>query len=380
MKIVHVCICGPYTNGWSYQENILAKYHKKLGYEVTVITSKWVYQNSSKLVKKDVEIDYDNGIKVIRLDLFKDKALSYKFKRLVNFEKSLASEKPDIIFSHGVQFLDIDKIRNYVKSTNCVLYMDNHSDYTNSATNFFSKMILHKIIWRNHIRKIMPYVKKFYGVQPCRMSFLNEMYNIPLNKIDLLVMGGDDEELIKVKKIDKNKMKIKYHIDKDSIILITGGKIDIYKKEIIKLMKVISNFRNMTLLVFGSIENEIEDEFYEVLHNSNNIIYLGWIDSKTSYQYFELSDVAVFPGRHSVYWEQAVSQGKPLVVKRLNGIEHIDFNNVLYFDSDDTNEYLKKLKLLQNKEILENLKKNAISKKREDFYYSNIAKKSIEMY
>lgn len=380
MKIVHVCICGPYTNGWSYQENLLAKYHKKLGYEVTVITSKWVYQNGSKLIKKEVNIEYDNSIKIIRLDLLNGKSLNYKFKRLRNFEKTLMNEKPDIIFSHGVQFLDVDKIRNYVQYNNCILYMDNHSDYTNSATNIFSKMILHKLIWKNKIKKIIPYVKKFYGVQPCRMDFLNEMYNIPLNKIDLLVMGGDDEEIIRAKDLDKNQIKINYHIDKDDLILITGGKIDIYKKEIINLMKAIRHLNHMTLLVFGSIENEIENEFNKVLHDSNNIVYLGWIDSKESYQYFELSDIVVFPGRHSVYWEQAVSQGKPLMVKRLNGIEHIDFNNVLYFDNDDENEYLEKLKLLQNKEILENLKINANSNKRENFYYSNIAKKSIEIY
>ena len=39
MKIVHLCMAGPYTQGYSYQDNILPKYHAKLGFDVTILTS-----------------------------------------------------------------------------------------------------------------------------------------------------------------------------------------------------------------------------------------------------------------------------------------------------------------------------------------------------
>ena len=39
MKIVHICLSGPYSDGYSYQENMLARFHKKSGYEVDIITS-----------------------------------------------------------------------------------------------------------------------------------------------------------------------------------------------------------------------------------------------------------------------------------------------------------------------------------------------------
>lgn len=48
-KIVHVCLCGPVTDGWSYQDNLLSKYHKELGYEVSIITSEWIWGEDGNL-------------------------------------------------------------------------------------------------------------------------------------------------------------------------------------------------------------------------------------------------------------------------------------------------------------------------------------------
>ena len=52
MKIVHVCLAGiGVTDGWTYQENLLTKYHKKLGHDVTIITSQWVRNELGGLKK-----------------------------------------------------------------------------------------------------------------------------------------------------------------------------------------------------------------------------------------------------------------------------------------------------------------------------------------
>lgn len=53
MKIVHMMLCGPVTDGWSYQDNLLTKYHRKLGYDVTMITSQWVWGENGNLLKED---------------------------------------------------------------------------------------------------------------------------------------------------------------------------------------------------------------------------------------------------------------------------------------------------------------------------------------
>lgn len=39
MKILHLCLANFYIDNYSYQENMLPKFHKKLGYEVEIIAS-----------------------------------------------------------------------------------------------------------------------------------------------------------------------------------------------------------------------------------------------------------------------------------------------------------------------------------------------------
>lgn len=79
--------------------------------------------------------------------------------------------------------------------------MDNHSDFSNSARNWLSKNVLHKIVWRT-MAKNRTICKKFYGVLPARVDFLIDVYNLPKEKCELLVMGADDD-LVKRTKSQK---------------------------------------------------------------------------------------------------------------------------------------------------------------------------------
>lgn len=56
-------------------------------------------------------------------------------------------------------------------------------------------------------KKIEPYVKKFYGVLPARVDFLIDVYNLPKEKCELLVMGADDDL---VKKNEKPEIRKKF--------------------------------------------------------------------------------------------------------------------------------------------------------------------------
>ena len=37
MKIVHICLGGPFSDGFSYQENLITKYQVKMGLDVSLI-------------------------------------------------------------------------------------------------------------------------------------------------------------------------------------------------------------------------------------------------------------------------------------------------------------------------------------------------------
>ena len=49
-KIVHISLNSLYTDGWSYQDQMLSKYHKRMGYDVTCITSHFVNDDKGNVV------------------------------------------------------------------------------------------------------------------------------------------------------------------------------------------------------------------------------------------------------------------------------------------------------------------------------------------
>lgn len=375
---------GPVTDNFTYQDNLLPKYHKKIGYDVSIITSRYIYDTKGKItMDKRASYTNENNIKVIRLGIRNDKALSSKFKRFVNFYETLERENPDIIFVHGCQFMDLKEIVRYIRvNPDKKMYIDNHADFSNSASNFLSKNILHKIIWRYLARLAEPYTEKFYGVLPARVDFLEEVYKLPEKKIELLVMGVDDERVKKTKQAQKeSKIRQKYGINRDNFLIVTGGKIDCNKSQTLLLMEAINSINNpeIRLLVFGSIAPEYKDKFTGLL--SDNVKYAGWIEPQDTYMYFNEADLVCFPGLHSVFWEQVVGLGKPCVFKYIEGFTHIDLGgNCKFIYEDSVEEIISVInKIANNQRLYEHMKKVAINKGMQTFSYRAIAEKSITM-
>ncbi|MBQ6587377.1 MAG: glycosyltransferase family 4 protein [Butyrivibrio sp.] len=380
MKIVHICLTGPVTDGLSYQDNLLPKYHKRLGMEVSFVASKWIWGSNGKLCKTS-DSDYINsdGIKMIRLDIEGKDQLSRKFKRFKGVYQTLCQEKPDVIFCHGVCFLDSLEIARYCKNHKQVkLYVDNHSDFSNSATNWHSKYILHKIIWRYTAHALDKYAIRFYGVLPARVDFLVDMYGISRDRCELLVMGADDDLVYAA--CDKiRNVKDELRISDNDFVILTGGKIDSAKYQTLLLMEAINRLdeKHIKLLVFGSVEDKLKEKFNSLL--SDRIIYIGWHNSEELYSYIAASDLVVYPGRHSVLWEQTVAQGKPMIVKYWDGTSHVDIGgNVQFLYYDSVDEIYNKLEaFIYDSDMKKMMMEAALGSKKDTFLYSRIAYQSI---
>lgn len=383
MRIVHLCLYGPVMDGWSYQDNMLSKYHRKLGYDVTLIASKWVWNQDNVLEKEDLT-DYlnEDGVKVIRLDIKNNKNVLYTFKKYMDLDVTLEKENPDILFIHNAAYLDIFKVRRYLNSHPTMkVYVDNHNDFSNSAKNIISKYLLHKGIWRLAYKSLIPFVMKFYGVLPARVDFLINIYGIPKEKTELLVMGGDDDRIAKASSAENiRKIRKKHKIEETDFLIVTGGKIDIYKKQTILLMEAIKSIKNLSikLILFGSISCELREQVYRLV-DKDKIQYIGWIDANESYDYFAASDLVVFPGRHSVFWEQVAGQGIPMICKYWEGTTHIDVGgNVRFLKKDSVEEIKENIEeIVTRPGSYKKMKLAAQEHGREAFSYKNIAKRSI---
>lgn len=383
MKIVHVCLCGPVSDNWNYQENMLTKYQIKLGYEVTLVAPQWAWGSDGKMIKVDVtEYVNSDGVKMIRLPIQGEKDVMFKFKKYIGLYNTIEKENPDVIFIHNVQFFDIKQIALYAKTHLSVkIFVDNHADFSNSARNWIAKNILYGFLWRHCAHVIERYTRIFYGVLPSRVTFIKDVYKIPPDKVELLLMGADDELVKKTSKPEvKEKIRLRYGISSDDFLVVTGGKIDAFKSQTLLLMEAIKNIRDIKvkLLLFGSVSDELKDQVQKLV-DGTKIQYIGWITSEQSYEYFAAADLVIFPGRHSVFWEQVVGQGIPMIVKYWDGITHIDFGGNVKFLYQDSAEEIQQLLMdvISDSKRYAQMKRVAQKKGMKVFSYREIAKKSI---
>ena len=160
-----------------------------------------------------------------------------------------------------------------------------------------------------------------------------------------------------------------------------GGKIDIWKKQTLLLMQAIKKINNdkLKLLIFGPVSDNIKNEFNSLV-DAKQIIHIDWANSTQSYEYFAIANLVVFPGRHSVYWEQAAGQGKPLICKYWEGTTHIDLGgNVIFLMEDSVEEMVCQIKkVINDKEKFKLMEKIAFEKGMQTFSYKKISAKSIK--
>ena len=383
MKVLNLCLGSFYIDNYSYQENLLPKYMLKSGYDVEIIASLQSFDKNGRVcyLKESGIYTNENGIKVTRLKYRFNNPIGRKLKVYKGLKQALELSNPDIIFIHGSQFLEMKTVVKYLKKhRNIKVYVDNHCDFSNSGRNFFSKNILHKILWRRTAKLINPFTTKFFGVLPARVDWLINMYKLPKEKCELLVMGADDELVKKYsnkKIVEENKKK--YLISNKDFVIVTGGKIDMAKLQTLRLMQAVEkiNKKNVKLFIFGSVDPLIKEQFDNLC--SKNICYLGWANVEDSYKYFSLADLVVFPGRHSVYWEQCVAMQKPLICKRWDGTTHIDIGgNVMFLENDTVDEIYNKLnQIILDDKKYKMLLDNARKAESKNFLYSKISKRAI---
>lgn len=380
MKIMHLMLACFYIDNYSYQENLLPKYHKKQGHDVEIVASLFTFDengNGKWLPCADKYVN-EHGIPVTRLN-FKKGKFSKTLRKYDGLMNELERFSPDVIFIHGVQFSDIDVVVKYLKKHKGVkVFADNHADFSNSAKSFISKNVQHGILWRRCAQNINPYVTRFYGVLPARVDFLKNVYKLPADKVELLVMGADDEKVeIALDPCVRSRVRESYGLAEEDCVIMTGGKIDSNKPQTILLMRAINEMQmpKVKLIVFGTVSEKLKSKFDEQL--SDRVIYVGWKKSDEIYNEYSAADIIAFPGLHSVLWEQAVAMGKPCIFKKLNGFGHIDLDgNCTYFEKDSIKDY---------REIIENTINNlseirliAEKKGSEYFSYKKIAKKALE--
>ena len=385
MKILHICLAQFYIDDFSYQENVLPRIHQLQGHSVAILASTETYIGTKLGYVKPAAYQTKEGIAVTRIPYVSwlPHAVAKKLRIYKGVMKVIERFDPEIIFIHDCQFISIKEIARYAnRHKDLKIYVDGHTDFINSGKSWVSKNVLHKMIYRWCAQKINPFTRKFYGVLPIRVDFYKDVYGIKEDKIELLPLGAD------LTKVDFDKAAIirqnirrDLNIGQKDFVIISGGKLD-KRKNIHLLMEAVSelSYGDCNLIIFGKPDEEMKNEI-EKLAQLPRIKYVGWIKSEKAYDYLLASDLAVFPGTHSVLWEQAVGVGLPCIFKKWNGIQHIDLHgNCLFLEKDSKEEIKEKVCLLyENRELLLDMRKVAQKEGIPMFSYYEIAKRAIEL-
>jgi 1,2-diacylglycerol 3-alpha-glucosyltransferase len=385
MKIVHFCLACFYIEGMEYQENVMPRKHRQLGHDVEIVTSQFCFDTTGKVFYREVG-EYVNKddvkVRIIPYDTKTYGKYAKKYGIFPELYKTLEALKPDIVFCHGGQF-NVRQVVRYIKDNpNVRLYMDSHADYFNSPIDTFKKNMYQRYLWGRQYRKLEPYCRKMWGTLPWRVQYMKEVYNVRSDKVQLLVMGGDVEKLgPDEKQAIRNRVRGKYDISDSTFMMVAGGKID-KKKNIHLLMEAVAAIkdRDIKLVVFGE-PTEDARSLISRLANSEKTKMVGWLSPEECYALFYAADLAVFPGTHSVLWEQVCACELPALFRGTEGQNHVDMGgNCQFLYKDDAGEIKTKiLDIIDKPELYSSMKKVAVEKGYNTFSYMEISKKAIEI-
>jgi hypothetical protein len=129
--------------------------------------------------------------------------------------------------------------------------------------------------------------------------------------------------------------------------------------------------------VFGLPNNEMKRVVESLTSSATR--YIGWLSADEVYDYFLASDLAVFPGTHSVLWEQAVGTGLPAIFKKWDGMTHVDVGgNCMFVEEGTVEELLLVIEsVVRDKNHYNKMKHVAVTKGIPYFSYANIARVAI---
>ena len=379
-RVAHIAIANFYREGMGYQENILPIKHKEIGCDVVMITCNPDEEKTGieSYMNKD-------GLKVYLLPkrksiLMRIPVVNCMINKTNGLLSVLEEVKPTIIFMHGLQAVDNLDVIKYIKiHPSVTLYVDQHADYYNTPIKTLKQFITQKMIYKRVAHKLQPFVKMFWGVTPWRVDYLRKVYHLPEAKTSLLVMGGDEKLIDWDNRVQiRNKVRQSLDIPDDAFVFITGGKLGRAKNlhVLLEALQAINESR-FYIIVFGKFE---EDEYQLCLPFFNkNVKQLGWIGSKDVYPYYLSSDMSIFPGTHSVLWEQSCASGLPGIFKDWNGgFNHVDVGgNALFIKDVSVDSIIAVINKATEKDHYQKMKAVAENEGRNTFSYVQIAKKSI---
>lgn len=372
MKILHCCLSEHYIDNYNYQENALTRMNMMDGHDVKIIASTETYIDNSKLAYvKARKYFTKEGIEVNRIPYKKylPHIMMKKVRHYENVYNLIEEFSPDVIMFHGLCSYELVTVAQYKKNnSNVKLYADSHDDKNNSAKDWISKNILHKIFYKNIIKKAYKYIDKIFYITYETKVFLKEIYDIDEEKMEFYPLGG---YIFSEEKRNENRTKIRKQlgIKEKDILLVHTGKLS-ESKRTEELLEAFLNVydKKLKLVIIGSIPEEQKIILEELMQMDDRISYLGWKRPDELLKYLCACDLYVQPGSQSATMQNALCCGSAALLYPHQSHIHLLGDSVFYVKT--VNDMVKVFQSIsENPDQLENkrLQSYKIAKEKLDY-------------
>ena len=331
-----------------YNINIFSKYMAKMGHDVVILTSEIekspqylkTFFDCSDIEKKDREYEIENGVNIERLKTH----FFYSGRSIVSLSifKKIRSLTPDIVYIHGND--------TYVGILSTIFHrligvpiIYDSSMVEMASTNKFNWL------FRSFYRYfVAPTFKKqnFKVIRTQDDNYVTKHLGISLLQAPYISLGVDTDKFSP--SLKPVSLMEQLHISNDEFVVVYAGKIDISKgaELLISLLEhEINVTRNIVYLIIGNPNPEIQEKFAETISESKNkIIHLPTVSYSELNQYYQVSNVAIFPRQISLSFFNAQACGLPVIAESNNvNVERLSHGNGYVFEYGDPNDLLNKI-------------------------------------
>lgn len=361
MKIVLIGLASIFTEGMTYQDNLLADQIRKDGHEVTIIADCYKFKNGNIVKVDEEDTILDNGIRLIRKKYknFLGEFVSGKIRAVNGLFSLLMDLKPDIIFHHGLQSYEMLTIVKYKKANqNVKFYVDSHEDFHNSATNIVSKKLLHGIFYKIIIQRSLKYIDKVFCVAYESFDFLKRMYNVPEDIMEFYPLGGvvfEEKDRLKKRDFIRKELEIK----EENILIIHTGKMNKLKRtiEVVNAFKQVAS-DEIHLILIGTLNEDIKDDVEKIILVDPRIKFLGWKNGSELMDYLCAGDLYLQPGTQSATMQNAACCKNALALYPYPSHKYLFKDHSFYIKSEDDIRNLLE-SILKDKTILSEKRENS---------------------
>lgn len=353
MKILIWTTGNEFTPSMLYKENYLIRAAIKSGDEVIVFANEYTYIGGKSAMAPATEKVAGYKLKRFPYQSFVHPALTSRIRKINGIEDEIIAEKPDLIFINCSQIYNIKNLRK-IKSAlpDVKIVLDFSTKYLNSARNWLSKNILHRIVYRRWIQNALPYVDRVFYISAESKDFAHEMYGIPYDMMEHNNLPG---ETIRPEIKKRYKKEIFQHLKlaTDNTLILYSGKIYPDKK-VDNLVRAFTrnNDPDLRLLIIGVYTDESQRQIIEPLVASDNRIkFMGFVSGEELTKYVCAADLYIQPGSISQTCQTAVCCGTPLAFNDIPTHREIYNGNGFFVESEeDIRQVLEKIS--NNKELL----------------------------